>query len=368
MTKSNNSDYVKLVKSISMLGLPIVHTFMIAHDYNILSDTGIKTKYFIDVLTILGPSLFLICMGINLSKSHKNYTNYIKTGLTFLKISLLLDFFRYIMPYLIALVFIGQNEKEFLMYFAASDIYILVGLFYLEFAFFMKYNFSKIKILMISIIMILINCNLDIHMSNNYLASILGNFIHVNTKSCFPLLSWSIYPIIGYILGLYTKHNSYKKVNSMMKIIFLSSIGILSISYITYYLLDKDYYKMLIYANNDYNVSLLTTILLIAIAGIVLSAFYHICNYINKNNTIYKFFISISYLLIPFYILQWIIVIYVNIVIIAITNQTIKLTSNIVLLLSLSITIFSLWLCKKCGYKITIKLLKFLDYFNNKSL
>jgi hypothetical protein len=55
------------------------------------------------------------------------------------------------------------------------------------------------------------------YVTNGIAASLLGNLVYVDKNSCFPLLSWSIFPSIGILLGEVLKKADEPKRENFMR-------------------------------------------------------------------------------------------------------------------------------------------------------
>ena len=73
-----------LIKAIAVLGLPIVHLLEEGIYGNYVSQEVYKLEAFIVALCIVGPSIFMMCMGFGMGGARNNPKSLVKQGLRFL--------------------------------------------------------------------------------------------------------------------------------------------------------------------------------------------------------------------------------------------------------------------------------------------
>ena len=143
--------------------------------------------------------------------------------------------------------------------------------------------------------------------TNQYLISIIGNLIYIDETSCFPLFSWAIFPTVGILLGELLKKATDEKRASIMKQMLLFS-PIVFISYlVSLRLYGHDIMKVMVSPLNNYITDLPNVVLMISLALFLFALFYYVCNIIDKSRFM-KFMVKISTYIVPFYMLQWILV------------------------------------------------------------
>ena len=192
-----------------------------------------------------------------------------------------------------------------------SDIYFFVGIFCLFFALMRKIKLNTLEMLLVTIVMLTINTLLTPVMpeviTNEYLISFLGNFVYIDDTSCFPLLSWAIFPTTGVLLGEVLKKVTDEKRGKIMKNILLFS-PVVFVSYlVSLCLYGHDAMKVMVSPLNSYITDLPNVILMISLALFLFAVLYYVCNAIDKSRFM-KFMMKISTYVVPFYMLQWILV------------------------------------------------------------
>ncbi|MDR3291604.1 MAG: hypothetical protein LBT10_05565 [Methanobrevibacter sp.] len=114
--------------------------------------------------------------------------------------------------------FVAWTMTTLILYLKTSDVYYLqssitqllnidilqfAGLTFIFFAIVRKMKLDILKVLFIGLCILVINAlTYNFHTGNILLDGILGLFIQTDSDICyFPLFSWIIYPIVGYVFG-----------------------------------------------------------------------------------------------------------------------------------------------------------------------
>ena len=300
-----------LMKAIAILGLPIVHLLEEGIYNNYVSENVHKLEAFIVALCIIGPSIFMMCMGFSMGGSRNSYKSTMRQGLRFLTLGAILNLLRWVLPGLLLFAVHGDSIVDDILDFFASDIYYFVGIFLIFYALMLKLKLKTSEILVITIAMLTVNTLLTPVMSgaitNQYLARILGNFVYINETSCFPLLSWAVFPTTGIFLGDVIKRATDQKRASIMKYMLLFS-PVVFVSYlVSLRLYGHDVMKVMISPLNSYITDLPNVILMISLALFLFALFYYLCKLIDRSRFM-KFMVKIATYVVPFYMLQWILV------------------------------------------------------------
>jgi hypothetical protein len=175
----------------------------------------------------------------------------------------------------------------------------------------LKLKLSTVAILAATIVMLTVNTLLTPVMSNivtnQYLISIIGNLVYIDETSCFPLLSWAIFPTTGILLGeILKKATDEKRALIMKRMLFFSPV--LFVSYlVSLSLYGHDIMKVMVSPLNNYITDLPNVVLMISLALFLFALLYYVCNVIDKSRFM-KFMVKISTYIVPFYMLQWILV------------------------------------------------------------
>ena len=300
-----------LMKAIAILGLPIVHLLEEGISWNYVSQEVYKLEAFIVALCIVGPSIFMMCMGFSMGGARNSPKSLAKQGLRFLSLGAILNLLRWILPGLLLWAVHGDPISDDIIYFLVSDIYFFVGIFCLFFALMRKIKLNTLEMLLVTIVMLTLNTLLTPVMpeviTNEYLISFLGNFVYIDDTSCFPLLSWAIFPTTGVLLGEVLKKVTDEKRGKIMKNMLLFS-PVVFVSYlVSLCLYGHDAMKVMVSPLNSYITDLPNVILMISLALFLFAVLYYVCNAIDKSRFM-KFMMKISTYVVPFYMLQWIFV------------------------------------------------------------
>ena len=303
-----------LMKAIAILGLPIVHLLEEGIEGNHVS-AGVHTlEAFIVALCIVGPSIFMMCMGFGMGDCRNSYKSTLRQGLRFLMLGAMLNLLRWVLPGLLVFAVHGKSMVNDIRNLLASDIYYFVGIFLVFYAFMLKLKLKTSGILVITLIMLTANTLLTPVMpkvvTDQYLISFVGNFVYVDETSCFPLLSWAIFPTVGIFLGDVIKKATDEKRASIMKHMLFFSPVVFASYLVSLRLYGHDVMKVMVSPLNSYITDLPNVILMISLALFLFSLFYYVCNLIDKSRFM-GFMVKISTYIVPFYMLQWILVAWV---------------------------------------------------------
>ena len=302
---------IELLKAIAILGLPAVHVMEEAIEGGFASEGLISFGSAIIGLCAFGPSVFMICMGFGIGGGRTKPDGIFRNGVQFLLIGALLNIFRWFIPGIIQSIVIDKSIFDDLEFCLQSDIYYFVGIFYIFLSFMRHLKIKTPGLIMISILMLTANMLLtpitNHFITNPIVASLLGNIVYVNETSCFPLLSWAIFPSVGILLGeVLKKTNEEERENFMKRTMDFSAV--LFISFIVFlWIYDTDLEKALVSPINDYITDLPNVVLLLSLALFLISITYYLCKKIGASKFM-EFMLRISTFIIPFYLLQWIII------------------------------------------------------------
>jgi len=301
----------ELLKAVAIIGLPAIHVMEEVLEGG-FGSPGLQTIGDAVIgLCVFGPSVFMICMGFGIGGNQSSSDTIKRTGIQFLLIGALLNIFRWFLPGLLQTIVLHTPLIEDFDYCLQSDIYYFAGLFFITYAFFRKRKIQTPGLILISMLGLTLNTLLTPlthqYVTNEIAASLLGNFVYVNKGSCFPLLSWSIFPSTGILLGeLLKKSDEVKRENFMRRLLDFSVVLFISF---TVFLWDRhiDIMKTLVSPANDYITDLPNVILLISLALALICLTYYLCKRIGSSPFM-AFMLRISAFIIPFYLLQWVLV------------------------------------------------------------
>jgi hypothetical protein len=250
-------------------------------------------------------------MGFGMGGARNTPKSLVKQGLRFLSLGAILNLIRWVLPAFLVLIVRGEPMTEDIYAFFVSDIYYFVGVFCLFFALMRKLKLSTQSVLAVTIVMLTVNTLLTPYMpkivTNEYLIRIVGNFIYIDETSCFPLLSWAIFPTVGILLGEVLKKVTEEKRGRIMKHMIIFS-PVVFVSYlVSLCLYGHDVMRVMVSPLNSYITDLPNVILMISLALFLFAILYYVCKAIDKSRFM-NFMMKISTYIVPFYMLQWVLV------------------------------------------------------------
>ena len=196
--------YLDILKTIALILMPLPHIYEVADGLEML-EAGFPFERIDTVLGVLYlfiTALFLFSMGCSLVLTGKNTpADYARRGLKLLLVGFVLNVVRAGLPYVIMGLLIDPScYIEALNWMVLSDIIYFDGLFFLLFALLKKINMSDWMILATAVVMMMASHFIPSPVfSTEAPGNFVGNFIYVNSFSSFPILSWFIYPVLGYL-------------------------------------------------------------------------------------------------------------------------------------------------------------------------
>lgn len=301
----------ELLKAMAILGLPLIHVMEEALEAGMASSALESFGYGIIGLCAFGPSVFMICMGFGIGGGKVTPDSIRRTGIQFLLIGAILNVVRWLIPGIVQSLVIGTNLIEDVDFCLQSDIYYFAGLFFVAYSFLKKWNCTTPQLLLVSIISLTVNSMLTPFMqkicTNDLVASLVGNIIYVNETSCFPLLSWAIFPTVGIIFGEVLKKNTDEFREIFMRRVMDFSIVFFGAFVFFLWNYDIDILKVLVSPNNEYITDFPNALMLIALACFLIGVVYYLCKVIGCSKFM-EFMLKISTFIIPFYLLQWVII------------------------------------------------------------
>lgn len=300
-----------LARVIPMIGMPLVHIYEEFLRQGLAAEgVWAQGKVFI-YLCMFGPSVFMISMGMNIVFSSRSTPEKLaKRGLQTIIAFYVLNLFRYIIPGAIASA-CGDADAwhSALSSSFCSDILFFAGTAFLFFAIMEKFEVKPARILLLTLGMLTIDMLIpEIEFASEYLGIALGKFFYVNGWSCFPILSWMIFPAIGYYMGhivikLRTEEERLRFWNNILlgSVVCLVAVGVCMKSYG----LDP----LLIAASpaNSYITDLANVVLDVLANGIWYCFFYYIYRAIRKTRLLYLAS-EFSKKVIVYYFMHWVLV------------------------------------------------------------
>jgi len=364
-TRPANGSF-NLLKVIAMLGLPFVHILEMYQLAGVLDDRFGTFENVICALTVFGPSLFMICMGLGLSctTSPKRLR---KTGMQMLIINFLLNLVRFFIPVLFLTVIGMQSLQNLLGTLLHSDIFYFVGFFYILLSYLQEAKLSSEKIFGITLLMLMVDIVFSsfIYWEIPLFTSLLGNFISVSYDSYFPLFGWSIYPAIGMLIEEKVFHLPVKQRNVVFASLFASGIVLFSVIYFALSFNGSS----IVAALSEFALSSVYDLahfgLILSITLLTVSLFYFLYQCIG-GNPVDRFLISLSPFVFPYYLLQWIgtslATYYALIVSLILTGEFFSVSLLLYIVLSSSVVLICTLITCKCGFTFSRWIFHISDY------
>ena len=368
----------ELLKAIAIIGLPAVHLMEESLEKGFANPGLTQFGRAVLVLCAFGPSVFMVCMGFGIGGGRTSPKNIRANGIQFLLIGLLLNIFRWLIPGILRSVVLHTKMIQDVDFCLQSDIYYFTGLYFILYSYLKQWKIPIAGILMISILLLTVNTLLtpytgklfpdllDSDPANDLipsilLGSILGNFVYVDHSSCFPLLSWAIFPSVGVLLGEILKKTDDEKREKIMRCV-LGFSAVLLVSFIVFLLDYKiDVLKVLVSPANEYITDLPNVILLICLALLMVTAFYYLCKRIGSSRFM-AYMLRISTFIIPFDLLQWLIVAWFFYLMATFRAPANCYTLPIYLASVVVVTAFCMFITGRYGMKIMKRLLKITTF------
>jgi len=363
-TKPANGSF-NLLKVIVMVGLPYVHILESYKIFGVLTGVSESFENVVCGLTVFGPSIFMICLGLGLANT-SSVGRIRKVGIQMIIIYEMLNLIRFCIPYFIMWK-AGISDWLYILAICESDIYLFVGLFYILLSFYKQAKLSTFKIFLISVVMLVINIFVSSNVSlDNFLLTIfLGNVVTVGYDSYFPLFGWCIYPCIGMLIEEKVLSMDFRQRN----IAFGIMLGIGSVMLAATIGAIRFFGGTVVETLADFAVTsrygLGQVGLIIGIALITISVFYFIYQIV-KENPVERFIISLSPLVFPYYILQWIGASLVSYYVVGIDNLffegSFRVNAAQYLLISTIVTVICMLITYKKGFTFSRFIFKISDY------
>jgi len=333
-------------KAIPVLCLPFVHCFIECTSPEGL-DHGIPFLFDYVIGSPISAPMFMFCMGVGIAYTKKNSASALakRAGKLFL-IGLLLNVFRYLVPYLAGYGITGDAEKylEPLVYRVfGNDILQFASLCLFCIALFIKLKVPDSLMLLTSFGASLIGwgCS-DIDLKNSAANLILGHLIGTEDSaglvvSDFPLLNWMIVPVAGYVFGklllrVRDKDAFYSRIFAVPLVL---SASFLILEYFAGIGMNRPGGENTYYHATTYDV-----LAFIALTVGLLGVYHFICKHLPPK--IGKFLIGVSRGITSIYCIHWVFVTWITNVLLYVIRGTQELPVWQTLLLSLAILVVSL--------------------------
>ncbi len=348
-----------IIKGIAALGLPFVNvilTFILCEQ---ISDTTMSFCNLILVLTVFGPSVFMICMGIKLQKTD-DPNLLLRYGKGMLFIALLLNLLRTIIPSILVVAVVGSSVDHLVSYLFLSDIYQFVGLFYILLALFRKAKISLAGITVISLLMLTANCLLGglVKTGNETVNAIIGNIVYVDQDSVFPLLSWTVFPVFGMLVGKVLENKTQKEIDKICIHTLWISATVLALTVIGLYHTGISAVQIAVSPLNDNKTGPLNIVLVLCI-NLISIVFVRFLARIIRAEKIKRWLGWMSTNLVIFYFLHWCILTLISYPVAAVLELSGKTAGiGLLLILSVAVDVVTIIIVNKFGFSIIKRIFK----------
>ena len=311
-TKKHRVVYLDLLKVIALLLMPCIHVMAALPEMELISPNfpvdSITTHG--GILYLFVPGVFMFCMGCGLQLSnHSTPSQLMRRGLHLLLVGFILNILRGTLIFVI-LGFVDDPSCFHTAWFWlwGSDILYFAGLFFLLFAFVKRFKVKDIWILGGAVLMLIVGHFIPAFTTGIVtLDEIIGNLVYVNADSYFPVLSWSIYPVLGYVFQ--KKIEQTEKKDGFVLRVGLVSAAVFLVLFLALKLSGNMQDRYLLWGEMGARMDLPTALLTISFEGIYISLIYAVCRWI-KSEKLMNVLGKISARVNSIYCIHWLIVSY----------------------------------------------------------
>ncbi len=343
-----------IFKGLGALGLPFIHvieTFLLCDlidsDHMLFCNT-------VTALTVFGPSVFMICMGMKLQKTD-NPRILMRYGKGMLLIGILLNILRSIIPAILVIAVVGSSADHLVSFLFQSDIYLFVGLFYLLLGLFRKAKMPMAGITVISLLMLTANCIFSglAKTGSETVNAIIGNIVYVDDGSVFPLLSWTVFPVFGMLVGKVLENKTQKEIDKICVHTLWISATILALTVTGLYHSDNNAVQIAVSPLNDNKTGPFNIILVLCLNMIAIILVRFLARIIRAEKI--KHWLGwMSANLVIFYFVHWCIltlICYAVAAVLELSGATAGI--GLMMILAMLVDIFTVIVVKKWGFLIT---------------
>lgn len=313
---------IDFARAIPLLIMPIVHVFEEFEWWSYLDEGGMDFATILMVCCVFGPAIFMCILGMNIAfSSHTSPAELAKRGVITIGVFFAHNLVRFLLPAL-TVYFTSGGEEDWAIAdgfsdFCMSDILFFAGSAFLFFALMKKINASLLTIFIIALLMLTANTlffpsdTLIASGESEWYSELLGNIFHVSEEGAFPMFTWMLYPVTGYAAGLYMKKlKDEKELYSFYgKLLVVSAVSLVALC-ACMYSFEIDFVIVAAAPINANITDLFSIMLNIPIAGIGIAIAAFIYRGIKKiaSQKVLGAITDISKAIMVFYIIQWIII------------------------------------------------------------
>lgn len=234
---------IDITKAICIFLMILTHTFIDINEASSIAQGTLNNFIAVKLCNVFGASAFMICMGIGFgySKNINNPNAYIKRGINIFIMSYVLNILRSLVIIFVELPlhygYIEFNEAAIAI--LNVDIMQFAGLALILFGLLLKFKIKPFTMFVIGFGLSVVSTFVPYFTTNNAMIDLLLGTLLPNqccigdeVYSCFPLISYMIYPLFGY---LYCDLQKRLKNKTKYYSIVTPICGIITIAFIIYF-------------------------------------------------------------------------------------------------------------------------------------
>lgn len=300
-----------ILRALPILGLPLAHLYEEGCDYGMLHPQVEHGLAFGMTLFAWGAPIFMFLMGANWCFSRRTTPAYLAhRGLLLLLIGVVLNLVRFVLPSVVGL-FTGHEDEfyEALGMVLCSDIYDFSGAAFLLMALCLRLKLRALPLLTLALAMLTLgNCVTMPEDTNVYVLNALGRFVWVSENSYFPLFTWFIFPAAGYVFGRMYRDFPTEQARARFCLLLMPA-GAVGLAACVKALQTYGLSAVTIYSSpaNSYITDLPNAAMIFCTTAVSIGLMYYICRQI-QNTWLQRALVAVSKVIMPFYILQWVII------------------------------------------------------------
>lgn len=308
-------DYFRALAVIGLIFVHLVERFVLMEDYSAQHIAFDSVEGIISLVMEycgIGACLFAFCLGIGLVYSRRKTALYLfKRGCLLFVIALVLSFIRDVLPVITLYLTTGTWVKEahdILGWQLCSDILMYASLTFLFFSLVYKLKLKNIVVLGIGIVLLLAATVMPVLVTDNYLFQLIfGWFFWQDTGySFFPVCSWLIFSIGGYLFGQkLKKQENFTVFYGKTLAVCAALLAVLTTVFILCGINPVNFFTL--YQASLYHMNIFAAAWITCNIIIWLGALYFIATPL-KDRWISKAALSMSRLLTVMYCIQWVII------------------------------------------------------------
>jgi len=305
--------FLDIMKTIALVLMACIHTFNVISGFELYGESfplkSLSTQ--MGFIYQIVPGVFMFCMGAGLVLTKKQTPKALAfRGLKLLLIGLILNIVRGFVYIILGVLADPSFYIQFWYWIWGSDILFFAGMYFLIFALFRKLNLGDIWIGVIAVAMLVVShIIMPVKVENATLVQVFGNFVYVDEDSCFPLLSWTVFPTVGYLFMKYLL-SATKKVRYILTVT-LSSAFVLAVTVVTLILTDNMKSRYYLWGEEGFMMDILSALISLCVALTYAGIMYLITSKI-KSNCFTSLIGKISARINTIYFIHWVFVMYMG--------------------------------------------------------